>query len=91
MDTLQRFPRAWCDTCGKVRPVTLNVMPANDKNPYAAADIVCDECRSIIATQGRELQMNVGRGLNSCAYMTAFILGSIGAARGVPNWVCGGP
>jgi hypothetical protein len=50
MDTLERFPRAWCDTCGKVRPVTLDVMPANDKSPQAAADIVCDECRSIIAT-----------------------------------------
>jgi hypothetical protein len=50
MDTLERFPRAWCDTCGKVRPVTLDVMQANDKNPHDAADVVCDECKSIIAT-----------------------------------------
>jgi hypothetical protein len=50
LDTLERFPRAWCDTCGKVQPVTLDVMPANEKNPHAAADIVCDECKSIIAT-----------------------------------------
>ena len=50
MDTLERFPRAWCDTCGKVRPVTLDVMPADEKNPHEAADIVCDECKSIITT-----------------------------------------
>src|SRR5262245_46981737 len=50
MDTLQRFPRAWCDTCGKVQPITLGVIPANDKNPREAADIVCVECKSIIAT-----------------------------------------
>jgi hypothetical protein len=50
MDTLERFPRAWCDTCGKVRSVTLDVMPADEKNPHDAADIVCHECKSIIAT-----------------------------------------
>jgi hypothetical protein len=50
LDTLERFPRPWCDTCGKVQPVTLDGMPANEKNPHAAADIVCDECKSIIAT-----------------------------------------
>jgi hypothetical protein len=50
MDTLERSPRAWCGTCGKVRPVTLDVMSANEKNPHDAADIVCDECKSIIAT-----------------------------------------
>jgi hypothetical protein len=33
-----------------VQPVTLDVMPANEKNPHAAADIVCEECKSIIAT-----------------------------------------
>ena len=27
-----------------------DVLPANDKNPREAADIVCDECKSIIAT-----------------------------------------
>jgi hypothetical protein len=27
-----------------------DVMPADDKNDHAAADIVCDECKSIIAT-----------------------------------------
>jgi hypothetical protein len=50
MDTLERFPRAWCDTCDKVQPVTLDVMPADEKNPHEAADIVCDECKSVIAT-----------------------------------------
>jgi hypothetical protein len=27
-----------------------DVLLANDKNPREAADIVCDECKSIIAT-----------------------------------------
>jgi hypothetical protein len=27
-----------------------DVLPANDKNPRESADIVCDECKSIIAT-----------------------------------------
>jgi len=27
-----------------------DVMKANDKNDHDAADIVCDECKSIIAT-----------------------------------------
>jgi hypothetical protein len=27
-----------------------DVLPANDKNPREAADIVCTECKSIIAT-----------------------------------------
>jgi hypothetical protein len=50
MDTLERFPRAWCDACDKVQAVTLDVMPADEKNPHDAADIVCDECKSVIAT-----------------------------------------
>jgi hypothetical protein len=30
--------------------MTFDVMKANDKNDHDAADIVCDECKSIIAT-----------------------------------------
>ena len=50
MDLLERFPRVWCATCDKVQPMIFDVMKANDKNDHDAADIVCDECKSIIAT-----------------------------------------
>jgi hypothetical protein len=40
----------WCDTCQKIQRMIFDVMPASDKNPRDVADIVCDECKSIIAT-----------------------------------------
>jgi hypothetical protein len=50
MDLLERFPGAWCDTCRKVQLVILDVMEANEKNDHEVADIVCDECKSILVT-----------------------------------------
>src|SRR5215510_4577098 len=50
MDALARFPRVWCPTCNKTQPMIFDVMKANGKNDHEAADIVCDECKSIIAT-----------------------------------------
>ena len=50
MDVLARFPRVWCPTCNKTQSMIFDVMKANDKNDHDAADIVCDECKSIIAT-----------------------------------------
>jgi hypothetical protein len=50
MDTFERFPLVWCDTCGKTQPMMFDVMQANDKNDHDAADIICGECKSIIAT-----------------------------------------
>jgi thiol-disulfide isomerase/thioredoxin len=50
MDVLARFPRVWCPTCDKTQPMIFDVMKANDKNDHDAADIVCAECKSIIAT-----------------------------------------
>ena len=49
MDLLERFPRAWCDTCETVRPIVLDVMKAKEKQDDAA-DIVCEECKSILMT-----------------------------------------
>jgi hypothetical protein len=49
-DLLDRFPLVCCDTCEKVQPMTFAVMPADDKNDHDAADIVCNECKSVIAT-----------------------------------------
>jgi ribosomal protein S27E len=50
MDVLARFFRVWCPSCNKTQPMIFDVMKANDKNDHDAADIVCEECKSIIAT-----------------------------------------
>jgi hypothetical protein len=50
MDTLERFPRVWCDTCEAIQPMVFDVMKADDKTDHDAADIVCDHCKSIVAT-----------------------------------------
>jgi hypothetical protein len=50
MDLLERFPRAWCDTCKTVRPIVLDIMKAKEKQDHDAADIVCEECKSILVT-----------------------------------------
>jgi hypothetical protein len=46
MDVLARFPRVWCPTCNKTQPMIFDVMKANDKNDYDAADIVCKESQA---------------------------------------------
>ena len=50
MDLLERFARAWCDTCETVRPIILDMMKAKEKHDHDAADIVCEECKSILVT-----------------------------------------
>jgi Phage terminase large subunit (GpA) len=50
MDRLDHFPRVWCPTCNKLQPLIFDVLKANDKNEHDSADIVCAECKSIIAT-----------------------------------------
>jgi ribosomal protein S27E len=45
MDVLARFPGVWCPTCNKTQPMIFEVIEVND-----AADIVCNECKSVIAT-----------------------------------------
>jgi ribosomal protein S27E len=50
MDVLARFPRVWCPSCNKTQPMIFDVMNANDKNDHDAADIICQDCKSIIAT-----------------------------------------
>jgi hypothetical protein len=50
MDTFGTLPRVWCESCQKIQRMIFDVMPASDKNPRDVADIVCDECKSIIAT-----------------------------------------
>ena len=50
MDVLARFPRVWCPACNETQPMIFDLKKANDKTDHDAADIVCEECRSIIAT-----------------------------------------
>ena len=46
----EAIPRVWCPACDKAQPMVFDVMKANGKNDHDAADIVCAECKSIIAT-----------------------------------------
>ena len=56
MELLDRFPAAWCDTCQEVQPVVLDVREADERNDHEAADIVCDECKSILVTLDAHLK-----------------------------------
>jgi hypothetical protein len=47
---LTNMTLVWCDTCGKTRPMIFDVMGADDKNDHDAVDIVCAECKSVVAT-----------------------------------------
>ena len=56
MDLLERFPRAWYDTCETVRPIVLDMMKAKETD-HDAADIVCEECnRQVGVYTGRVLK-----------------------------------
>jgi hypothetical protein len=50
MDKLDHFPRVWCPTCNKVQRLIFDVLKADAKNEHDTADIVCAECKSMIAT-----------------------------------------
>jgi phage terminase large subunit GpA-like protein len=50
MDVLARFPRVWCPNCNRTQSMVFDVMKAMDKDDHDAANIVCGECKSIIAT-----------------------------------------
>src|SRR5262249_20953092 len=53
MDVLAQFSRVLCPTCNKTQPMIFDVIKANDKDDHDAADIVCNECKSVIATLHR--------------------------------------
>jgi hypothetical protein len=50
MDTLQRFPLVWCPICEKMQKMIFDVSRAGGNNDHEAADIICDHCKSIVAT-----------------------------------------
>jgi hypothetical protein len=48
MDTLEQFTLVWCDACGKTRPMTFDVIRADNTSDHDAADIVCAERQSYL-------------------------------------------
>src|SRR5262249_54327752 len=50
MDVLAQFSRVWCPTCNKTQPMIFDVIKANHKDDHHTAHIVCNECKSVIAT-----------------------------------------
>jgi len=51
MDELTKaFPNVWCPNCGKVQPMKITVMKANDRNDQDAADILRGERKFVVAT-----------------------------------------
>lgn len=44
------FRSIWCPTCDKALPMRVDIMPANKHNAYAAADLMCGACHTIVAT-----------------------------------------
>jgi hypothetical protein len=53
---LERFSKVWCDSRDAIQPLVVAEMPADTNNDnargydHAAADILCNACRSVIAT-----------------------------------------
>jgi hypothetical protein len=44
------FSHVWCPNCDKLQPLILAPMKADARNDHDAADILCGECRFVIAT-----------------------------------------
>jgi phage terminase large subunit GpA-like protein len=49
-ELMKAFPNVWCPDCGKVQPMKIAIMKANDRNNHDAADILCSECRLVVTT-----------------------------------------
>ena len=44
------FPLVWCTNCNQTQPAIFDVMKADVHNDHDALDIVCGECKLVIAT-----------------------------------------
>lgn len=53
--TLGKYELMWCSNCNERRPFTVDEMKPDARNQTAAADILCNECKFIIATAHRSL------------------------------------
>lgn len=40
----------WCSECSAIQPMLTDYLPASTLNSHAAMDLVCAECRIIVAT-----------------------------------------
>ena len=45
-----RFKLIWCPNCQSTKPIKTDIMPADGLNDHAAVDLLCDECKFIVAT-----------------------------------------
>ena len=53
LNKLAWFFQVWCPRLQQDAADDIDVMKANDKNDHDAADLVCEECKSIIANAAR--------------------------------------
>jgi hypothetical protein len=67
IDTLERFPLVWCDTCEKTQPMIFDVMQANDKNDQDAADIIC----AMISDLNQSLKAQCAEQRERCLHTSA--------------------
>ena len=44
------YPLIWCGICDAAKPLLTDEMPADDRNDHAAMDLMCSDCRLVIAT-----------------------------------------
>lgn len=45
-----KYPRIYCNVCEALTPLMLDEMPADHLNDHAAMDLMCSECKLVIAT-----------------------------------------
>ena len=44
------YGNVWCPKCGKVQPMEMATMKADDRCDHDAADILCGACKFVVAT-----------------------------------------
>lgn len=50
MTDLGKYPRIWCNQCDALNPLAVDEMPADERNDHGAMDLMCGECRLVVAT-----------------------------------------
>jgi len=50
MASLDDFPNVYCPTCRRVQPARFEILKADAYIDHESMDIVCSECRSVIAS-----------------------------------------
>lgn len=50
MTDFSKYPLIYCGLCEATRPMLTDEMPADDLNDHDALDLMCSECRLVIAT-----------------------------------------